>query len=377
MVTTFTADTTAATDDERPLAVANVYASLKEIDAVMANPAQYPIGLPFTSGTPRLAPYTQQRPLDYLLITGDAMKPAATIPADTLAEAATSWVLSYVNNRGPSLEPLAPPLGKAERFEGYTTFNISKLGLPVAAAIDLIGAQLARQILAGMLSTRDDTSAEQWAATAINAFKQTLAYDTIYDQPRIHERMADMARRITPEAISAEVKSKDKEFSMRAFAEAVIKRLEHEDRAVDMIDQGHTAIRLETLRTRSEDTLDELQRKLATNIGNLTTLLSCQQGSGLQWTVIAMEQLSRRLNETLNKCREQASVADDVWQETRRRVVNMGQEHDDTYSGIKRRLRGSAAKDLQELSISFDYGNTCAADRIRWSSSAVACQRNW
>src|SRR5258708_30732664 len=107
--------------------------------------------------------------------------------------AASGGVLPYFNMGGPSRNRRPPPLGKAERFEGYTTFNISKLGLPVAAAIDLIGAQLAQQILAGMLSTRDDTSAEQWADTTINAFKQTLAYDTIYDQPRIHERMADMA----------------------------------------------------------------------------------------------------------------------------------------------------------------------------------------
>jgi hypothetical protein len=377
MVAILTADTTAATEEERTLAVANVYASLKEIDALMANPAQYPIGLPLTSGTARLAPYTTQRPLDYLLVTGDAMKPPSTVPADALAEAATTWVLSYVNNRGPSLEPLGPPLGKAERFEGYTTFNISKIGLPVAAAIDLIGAQLAQQILSGMLSMRDDTSAEQWAETTLAAFKQTLAHDDLYDQPRIHERMADLARRITPEAISSDVKAKDKDFSMRAFAENVIKRLEQEDRAVDMIDQGHTTIRLETLRTRAEDTLEVLQRKLAGNIGNLTTLLSCQQGSGLQWSVIAMEQLSRRLNETLNQCREQASVAEDVWQETRRRVIGLGQEHDDTYSGIKRRVRGTVAKDLQELAIAFDYANTCAAERIRWSTSAMAWQRTW
>ena len=86
-----------------------------------------------------------------------------------------------------------------------------------------------------------------------------------------------------------------------------------------------------------------LQRKLSSNIVNLPTLLSCQQGNGLQWTYSALEQLSRRLNETFNKCREEAVTADEVWQEARRHAIGAGQAHDEQYSGIKRRLRGSGA----------------------------------
>src|SRR5258708_25910863 len=164
---------------------------------------------------------------------------------------------------------------------------------------------------------------------------------------------------------------------MRGLTDDVIKRLEHEDRAVEMIDEGHTSIRLETLRTRAEEPVEELQRKLEANIGNLPTLLSCQQGNGLVWARTALELLSRRLNETLNQCREQASVAEEVWQEARRHAVMAGQEHDETYNGIKRRLRGTVAKDLHELAISLDYVTNCGAQRVRWSTEAVMWQRTW
>src|SRR5450432_2579601 len=124
IVAMLTADTDVTTEEQRTLAVANVYASLKELDALMANPVQYPIGLPLMHSTSRLNSASTHRPLDYLLVTGDAIKPSVLPSAAALAEMATTWMLSYVEGSGPDLAPLAPPLGKAERFEGYTTFNV-------------------------------------------------------------------------------------------------------------------------------------------------------------------------------------------------------------------------------------------------------------
>src|SRR5262249_43044654 len=100
IVAILTCDTVVETEQARTLAVANVYATLKELDAVMANPAQYPIGLPIIGGTSRLAAGGMQRPLNYLLITGDALKPVATPPDAALAEMAVTWALSHVNSRG-------------------------------------------------------------------------------------------------------------------------------------------------------------------------------------------------------------------------------------------------------------------------------------
>ncbi|MEP7288930.1 MAG: tubulin-like doman-containing protein [Chloroflexota bacterium] len=380
IVAMLTTDTETLADDKRTLAVANVYATLKELDALMVNPAQYPLGLPLTQGTARLQPSVNQRPLDYILLTGDAAKPEPTVvPAAALAELAATWVMTYVggsDSPGPDLAPLTPP-GKTERFDGFTTFNVSKIGLPVTTAIDLVGGSLSQDILAAMLEVRQEPSTEQWSETTLAAFKQTLVYDTFYEEPKIRDRMSELRRKATSEAISAEVRAKPQDFSMKALAESIVRRLEHEDRTVEMIDVGHTAKRLETLRTRAEDTLDQLQARLASNVSTLPTTLSCQQGNGLQWTYAALTQLSKVLNETLNKCREQSSIAEEVWQESRRQVQTMGREHDETYSGIKRRARGSISKDLQELAIAFDYVTTCAAERIRWSTEVVAWQKTW
>src|SRR5205823_3759341 len=97
-----------------------------------------------------------KRPLDYILLTGDAGRTNnVTPPAAALAEMALTWMLSYVGGPGPNLAQPEPPSAKDERFKGYTTFNLAKLSLPVSAAADLVGGNLAQQVLAGMLSMRD------------------------------------------------------------------------------------------------------------------------------------------------------------------------------------------------------------------------------
>jgi hypothetical protein len=380
IVAVLTADIEPAPDPARTLAMANVYATLKELDAVMLNPSHYPLGIPLTRGTARLLPANMVRPVDYLLITGDTTRPNPSIPpAASVAELATSWVLSYVDGEGPALEPLPPLSAKAERFGGYTTCNIGKLGLPVGAAIDLVGTNLAQQILTSMQRMSDDSSVDDWAKATLESFKTALMYDTLFDEPKIRDRLHELARRTTAEALTAEfARNKDKQdFSVRSVAEAIIRRLEGEDKAVQMIDDGHTALRLETLRTRAEDALDMLQRKLAIQIGTLPTQLSCVQGHGLQWTAAALESLSRRLNETLNLVREEAANADEMWQDARRRALNVGYEHDERYSGVKRLLRGANAKEVQDIALAFDYATNAAAERIRWSSAVTAWQRTW
>src|SRR5258708_10792736 len=103
IVAMLTADTNVVTEDQRTLAVANVYATLKELDALMANPVQFPIGLALVNSTTRLHAARTQRPLDYLLVPGDAMKPSPTPSWAALAEMATTWMLAYVDGSGPDL----------------------------------------------------------------------------------------------------------------------------------------------------------------------------------------------------------------------------------------------------------------------------------
>ncbi len=382
IVAMLTADTDPLPDAARTLAMANVYATLKELDAAMINPLHYPQGLPVNikRATGKLAAAANQRPLDYLLITGDTSKSDDSVmPASALAELATTWVLSYVNSPGPDLPALPPVAAGTERFAGYTTFNVSKLGLPVAAATDLIGGNLAQQILANMLARRDDIPTEEWARTTLTGFKQALMFDTLFDEPKIQDRLHEMLRKTSPEALTGEFnRNKDKpDFSLRTIADGIIRRLDQEERALDMIDEGHTALRLETLRTRVEDALDSLQRKLLAQINNMPTQMACVQGRGLQWTTMALDQLSNRVNETLNAIREEAANTDALWNDARRRALTLARDHDERYSGVKRLLRGANAKDVQEIASVFEYTINCAAERIRWSSSVVAWQHTW
>ncbi|MCC7447450.1 MAG: hypothetical protein IT324_08550 [Anaerolineae bacterium] len=379
IIAMLTADTGTLPDVERTLAMANVYATLKELDAVMVNPLHHPMGLP-VSGKRATGKLPNHRPLDHLLITGDTSKPDdGAVPAAALAELAATWALSYVNSTGPDLAPLAPVTAGMERFNGYTTFNVSKLGLPIAAATDLIGGNLAQQILANMLSRREDASTEEWAKTTLTAFKQALMYDNLFDEPKIHDRLSDLLRKTSAETLAAEFnRNKDKpDFSLRAIAEGIIRRLDQEERALDMIDEGHTVLRLETLRTRVEDALDGLQRKLLVQINNMPTQMACVQGRGLQWTSMALDQLSRKVNETLNAVRDEASNTDALWNDARKRALTLGRDLDERYSGVKRLLRGANARDVQEIASAFEYAINCAAERIRWSSSVAAWQHTW
>ncbi len=380
IVTMLTADTGPQPEETRTLSMATVYATLKELDAAMINPLHYPLGLPITKNSARLNA-VNQRPMDYLLITGDAAKPdSSLLPAEAVAEVGTSWVLSHVNGSGPALDELPPLSAKTERFSGYTTFNVSKLALPVGTAVDLVGGNLAQQLLTTMLSIRDeDASVDEWAQSTLDMFKEELLLDSLFDDPKVSDRLHELSRRITPEALTSEfTKSKDKQdFSIRQVAEGVIRRLEQEDRAMEMIDEGHTSIRLETLRTRAEDAFDRAQRRLSGQITLLPTQLSCIQGHGLRWAAVALEQLSRMLNAMLNQCREEVANAEEMWKDARRRALNTAYEHDERYTGVKRLLRGSNAKDVQEIAMAFEYATHCAAERIRWSSSVAVWQQTW
>lgn len=377
-----TADATVNDDVARTLAMANVYATLKELDSLMSSPGHYQVGLPVTANAraTKTIPISSQRPFDYLLVTGDVARTIVSqvSPAAPLAEMSLSWMLADSDKSQPPLPPL-PYTPKTERFDGYTIFNIAKAALPTGAAGDLIGSRLAVKVVSAMSSLSARGTIQEWVEETLRRFRGDMLIDTLLGDTKLHERLNELLRRVRIESFTNEVnKNREKQdFSLRRIAEDIIRRLDIEDKTVEMLDAGNTARRLDSLRSRAEDLLDKGERELENSFQSLPTQLSCVQGRGLQWTAAALDSLSAQMNRVLNDFRAEASAAESSWQDTRRRTLALCLEHDEKYSGVKRLLRGSNAKDLSDIAGLLEQCTISVAERIRITGVSAFWQRLW
>jgi hypothetical protein len=376
-----TADATLENPEERTSAMAHVYATLKELDAILAAPGHYQIGLPKSKAAKETTTISlsQRRLFDYVLLTGDVNKPlvGGLTPAAPLAEMGLTWLL---NTRPKQAEPPLPRHEQqTERFEGYTTFSIVKLAMPTGVAGDLIGSRLATQALTAMNQVGAKGSAEGWVDSTLRQYRDELMIDTLLSEGRVQERIAEMMKRTRLDAITADInKQKDRaDFSLKRIVEELIRKLDYEDRTLEMLDAGHTAHRLDTLHTRAEDILDRNLRSITENFHLLPTQLSCLQGRGLRWTSNALDLLSSELNRTLNALRTAATEAQRAWEELRRRTLNFGGDLDERYSGVKRLLRGSNAKELADMAALIEQATFAVAEHIRLTTGAVYWNTLW
>ncbi len=373
MVAILTADAGAISETARPLAMANVYAALKEIDAVMVNPTHYQLGLPMLNRTGQLTRMGAVRPLDYVLITGDSTSNGSRPPAEAITEMAFSWLQLHHTRPDYPLPPLPPLAPEVERFDGYTTFNVSKLGLPVSGITDLIASDLANRVLARLLTPETESTIPDWVKTTISAYQQAMMQATLFDEPKVRERWRDMLRKVNAKTITPQIDAnKDlPDFNMAQLGFNLMRQLDVENETNPV---SAPARRLDTLRARIEDTLANCKSQLEPRLGELPTRLSCVEGHSLRWTIAALDALIRQLDALHDLHCQKAVEAEQAWHDARQRATDISADYDKRYTGIKRRVRGFNNADLQEVLQTYDHTAKCLAEYIRWTSSAVVWQ---
>jgi len=382
MVALLTADAGAISETAHPLAMANVYAALKEIDAVMVNPTHYQLGLPMLNRTGRLTRMGAVRPLDYVLITGDSASNSSQPPAEAITEMAFSWLQLHHSRPDYPLPPLPPLAPDIERFDGYTTFNVSKLGLPVSGVVDLIASDLAKRVLTGLLAPETETTIPDWVKATISAYQQAMKQPTLFDEPKVRERWRDMLIKVNEKTIIPQIDAtKDQpDFSMEKIGFDLIHQLdvENETNAASatsrILEDGTPARRLDTLRTRIEDALDQCRQQLEPRLVELPTQVACMDGHSLRWTIAALDALIRQLDALHDLYCQKAVEAEQAWHDARQRATDISADYDKRYTGIMRRLRGFNNADLQEVLQTYDQTAKCLAEYIRWTASAVEWQ---
>ncbi|MEP7284659.1 MAG: tubulin-like doman-containing protein [Chloroflexota bacterium] len=378
-----TAETSGQTDEAaKTLAMANVYAALKELDAVMMNPTHYQLGLPVLNQTGRLTKVGSTRPLDYFLITGDAesSQPDSPPPAAALVEMVETWLLAHAvrpESPLPALPAVSPAL---ERFNGYTTFNVSKLGLPVSGVVDLMSSEVARQALATLLRTETSTvlpEIQAWVGDTITAFQQATLFDTLLDESAVHERLWELLFSVSTDAIIPEIeRNKDKpEFSLVQLGQTIQQRLTHETEQGVPPEADSDAPPPDTLRSRIEAALQGCLDLLEPQFAALPTLLICEQGYSLRWTIGALDTLVKQLDVLLRQVEQEAAQAEANWQKVNAQIIEASRDYDTRYSGIKRRVRGTNNKDLADLLDVYKQAINCAADSLHWTANLVVWQQ--
>lgn len=364
-----------ADENSRTLAMATAYATLKELDALMVNPGQIEIGIP-----PGARRASEQRPLfDYVLIGGDGEDAQSQNPsgAALTAEMAYTWLRAHASTEAPGV-PLPPHrshTGRRDRFDGYTFFNVSKLGLPVAAANELIGGQIAQRLLDGLVSMRTQIAVGPWVQSVMQICHQDMLVADVLRKPGVRERVNEMQRFASSAMLMPDIeRRKDRpDFSLRQISDEFLTFLHNETKSSNPARDDDTEAtapgRLDTLRARVEDTLDRAERGLEEQLAALPTQLACAEGYSLPWVSDAFFELVRETNLWRNKFGDQANEAVRAYQEARKNVDRAAKEVDDRVSGgLRRLLRTLSARDLADWLRAIELATEATMEYVRSST---------
>ena len=182
------------TDPEHIQAMAHVYASLRELDAITLQPGTYRSTLPVIGHTLSRTPI---RPaLDTIFLTDEVITPNMAPPENALAECVTTWIAAHLQREGPvpTLPQPVPFNTHSDRLLGYSTFGISKLALPTRAAMDLAAVGLGQATLKAIKTAHTGSPTAGWATHIIDTARNALFESDVRQNPHVSERMREWRR---------------------------------------------------------------------------------------------------------------------------------------------------------------------------------------
>ncbi len=381
LITVQTTSTTETDEAARDLAMANVYASLKELDALMINPANYKLGISLAERTKNLGDLRETRLFDQVLITGGEETPSEYPPTAAIAEMAFTWMqIQNTNPTSPTHAPLPalkPPRTRSERFDGYTFFNVSKLVLPVGAATDIAAVELANKLLAGMRRRSATPEVDEQIAALIDLCSKEMAVD---NQTLVRERLDLLIQRVSADALMREVKPRqDQAKPLQTMAEALIIVLNQETKVDEVSDTTpeNPALKQTTLHTRIMRAAEAASRELINQLNEWPTRWTCLQGGSLRAALEVIVEVRGRLNTTLSDYRLNIESAKRELEDARRVLRTQSKDYDDRFSGMKRMIRGQPSKLLDDLFVTFQKMNEIALNYIYLTSTVAAWEALW
>lgn len=285
-------------DPDDTLAMANVYASLREIDAFTLQPGMYPspmpvIGYSLPSAPPRPA-------LDAIYLTDDTLAAPPEAPESALADFVITWIAAQLNvyERPPELPRPIAHHPNVDRYSGYSTFGVSKIALPTRAAMDLAAVGLAQAALRAIKTTQTPVPTAQW----VNSFG-TRARDIVMDGQLLRaadvvERLRDWSTTLSATGLARQIESRmtrGETVTLLDVARGEWRRLEREMTLDTLAETSGVNAIPDSLCVRINDAMNANLVGLRTALLESPVDLAYNHGYGLLWTIGALEALDEQM----------------------------------------------------------------------------------
>jgi len=310
-------------DPEHVLAMANVYATLRELDAWTLHPGTYRSTLPVIGHTlPHAAP---RRALDLIVLADDAASESAEAPENMLAEYAVTAIAASMLPAGQA-SPLPHPVETAanlDRFAGYSVLGVSKLALPTRAAMDLAAVSLAQIVLQAAKTATVTAPVTEWADGMMVHARATLLEVDVLRTPQVGERLREWSYTLSAAGLTRQQEmraARGESARMLDLVMAELRRLERESVGEASIAQGAVSAMPDSLRSRIDTLLGKRLSALHETLLAAPLELAYAQGRGLVWTVAALEALERMVRAELSEM-EKAILEADAGQQVSRTAL--------------------------------------------------------
>ncbi|NLX09889.1 MAG: AAA family ATPase [Chloroflexi bacterium] len=311
-------------------AMANVYATLREIDSYTLHPETFTSNMPVIGHSPFSG--TPQRALDMILLADDAAEPCTEPPQNTLAECVATWIAtSLMPPNGHSLpQPVVHDPGE-DRFHGYTTFGVSKLALPTRAAMNLASVGLAQAVLEAARTSQIAQPGGAWVSEIVAASRYALFETPLQAAQPVNDKLREWNSTLQPAQLvrALELRTAGNQSStMSSLIESYLQELDRELASEVTASETGVLERPDTLRSRVDIVLDQQLVPLSDELLASGVDLAYRQGYGLIWTTRVIEMLSAELDRLMPGLEQEVKAAHTAYAEKRQALLGSARDYD-------------------------------------------------
>ncbi|MBN1678657.1 MAG: AAA family ATPase [Anaerolineae bacterium] len=323
------------TGEEQELAhamsMANVYATLREIDNYTLHPDTFVSSLPVIGHS--LTRSKATRALDMILLADDAASPPGQPPENILAECVTTWIGASLTPKDWAVNVPAPiPHDEGvDRFQGYSTIGISKLALPIRAAMDLAAVGLAQSTLSAIKSTHANTATTGWSSQIVQQARRALLDVNLLQASDVANRMREWSYDLSAAGLNRHLETraaKGESGRMVDLTQNELNRLEREALNESQAGPATVSAQPDSLRTRIDTALAVTLQSVHDTLTESPVDLAYGKGFGLIWTVSAFEELARRVKDILPELNNLLTEAKAAVQLSRHALFESAQQVD-------------------------------------------------
>ncbi|NDJ74987.1 MAG: AAA family ATPase [Chloroflexi bacterium] len=326
-----------AADPDAVLAMANVYATLREIDAFTLHPEAFRSTLPVIGHSlPQHA--RARRALDTIFLAEEVNTTADEPPEHTLAELVVTWIAASLSPdlQEPVLPPPIPLEDGNDRFSGYSTIGVSKLALPTRAAMELAAVGLAKATLKAIKATFATTPTGNWAQPLVNQARKAVFDTSLLKSSEVVDRMREWAYEMSAAGLIRKLEkraTRGESARMVELVQAEWRRLERESISEETLESSDVETVADSLRTRISTVLIANLQQVQQLLLESPAELAYARGLGLIWTASALEDLGRQLKTVMPEIQHQLAEAQAAHQLARQELFEAAQNYDAKTSG--------------------------------------------